>query len=205
MEDEIIILRFIYGKKGWDAYKMFTVLMDQNKSLITPKRVTIYQGDNLMDTLRFVIPMVYNGKDITDYNVRIDYQLPGNVGCKEILVKSDEDCNDEYSCYFLPVNTQITKHAGDIKLSLYIYKYDLFENRKYQLHTGSLYIVVKPTDMVYEEIDSAGNEGCSNNNEFDVVEFSVPKEEEVIDEDFDVVEFSTKPPISDEDFEVVEF
>ena len=182
---------------------MYTVLMDSNKSLITPKKITIYQGENSMDTLRFVIPKSYNGKNITDYDVRMDYKLPGNIGRKELLKRKDEDYNDDYMCYSLPLNTQITKYAGDVKLSLYIYKVSLFENRKYQLHTGSLYITIKPTDIVYEDIETDTDGKCDN--EFDVVEFSIPQKDEEVDEDFDVVEFSTKPQIPDEDFEVVEF
>ena len=182
---------------------MYTVLMDSNKSLITPKKITVYQGENSMDVLKFIIPKKYNGQDITDYNVRMDYNLPGNIGRKELLEKKDEYYNDDYMCYTLPLNTHITKYAGDVKLSLYIYKISLFENRKYQLHTGSLYITIKPTDIVYEDID-VDNTGC-NNNEFDVVEFSIPRQDEDVDEDFDVVEFSAKPQISDTDFEVVEF
>ena len=182
---------------------MYTVLMDSNKSLITPKKITIYQGENSMDTLRFVIPKSYNGKNITDYDVRMDYKLPGNIGRKELLKRKDEDYNDDYMCYSLPLNTQITKYAGDVKLSLYIYKVSLFENRKYQLHTGSLYITIKPTDIVYEDIETDTDGKCDN--EFDVDEFSIPQKDEEVDEDFDVVEFSTKPQIPDEDFEVVEF
>lgn len=182
---------------------MYTILMDVNKSLITPKKITIYQGENSMDTLRFVIPKSYNGKNITDYDVRMDYKLPGNIGRKELLKRKDEDYNDDYMCYSLPLNTQITKYAGDVKLSLYIYKVSLFENRKYQLHTGSLYITIKPTDIVYEDIETDTDGKCDN--EFDVVEFSIPQKDEEVDEDFDVVEFSTKPQIPDEDFEVVEF
>lgn len=182
---------------------MYTILMDVNKSLITPKKITIYQGENSMDTLRFVIPKSYNGKNITDYDVRMDYKLPGNIGRKELLKRKDEDYNDDYMCYSLPLNTQITKYAGDVKLSLYIYKVSLFENRKYQLHTGSLYITIKPTDIVYEDIETDTDGKCDN--EFDVVEFSIPQKDEEVDEDFDVVEFSTKPQIPDENFEVVEF
>ena len=182
---------------------MYTILMDVNKSLITPKKITIYQGENSMDTLRFVIPKSYNGKNITDYDVRMDYKLPGNIGRKELLKRKDEDYNDDYMCYSLPLNTQITKYAGDVKLSLYIYKVSLFENRKYQLHTGSLYITIKPTDIVYEDIETDTDGKCDN--EFDVVEFSIPQKDEEVDEDFDVVKFSTKPQIPDEDFEVVEF
>ena len=182
---------------------MYTVLMDSNKSLITPKKITVYQGENSMDTLRFVIPKSYNGKNITDYDVRMDYKLPGNIGRKELLKRKDEDYNDDYMCYSLPLNTQITKYAGDVKLSLYIYKVSLFENRKYQLHTGSLYITIKPTDIVYEDIETDTDGKCDN--EFDVVEFSIPQKDEEVDEDFDVVKFSTKPQIPDEDFEVVEF
>lgn len=162
---------------------MYTILMDCNKSLITPKRIILYQGESLMDSLKFLIPKDYNGTDLSDFEVKMQYMIPGNVGCNESLVKSDEEYNETHLCYYLPIDSKITQYAGDITLSLIIYKYDSLQKKKFQLHTGKITLSVKPTEAFYQFADGDDSSGFDD-NEFDVVEFSEPE-----NSDFDVVEF----------------
>ena len=123
---------------------MYTVLMDSNKSLITPKKITVYQGENLVDKINFIIPKMYNNVDITNFTVSMRYVLPGNVMRVENLTKSSETYNDTHDCYGLPLDNKLTTHAGNIVLSLLISKKDEETDQQYQLHTGFLTITVEP-------------------------------------------------------------
>lgn len=163
---------------------MFTIVMDKNKSLFTPKKITLYQGENLMDSLVFLIPKKYYEHDISDFTVKMQYTIPGNVGCTETLVKSQEDYNDTHLKFCLPIDSKITMFAGDITLSLLIYKYDTLNKKKFQLHSGNIGISVKPTEAFYQ-YGSSDEDSEFDDNEFDVVEFSDP----LNNTDFDVVEF----------------
>ena len=162
---------------------MYTILMDVNKSLITPKKVVIYQGENLMDNLNFIIPKTYNDIDISDFSISMEYILPGNIVYTENLTKSDDEYSDTHNCYTLPIDSKLTTCAGDVTLSLLIFKIDSMLNKKYQLHTGSLIITVKPKEIHYVTVSTEGECG---DNEFDVVEFS--NGDNTLS-DFDVIEF----------------
>ena len=155
---------------------MYTILMDVNKSLITPKKITIYQGENLIDTLRIIIPKQYNNIDISEYSVLLNYILPGNVKCNETLKKIEEEYSDTHNAYTLSVNSNFTTFAGDITLSLLISKTDKENKIKYQLLTGDLTITIKPRELFYGTNTSGGitptpPDPSEGDDEFDVVEF----------------------------------
>lgn len=128
---------------------MFTVFMDSDKRLSKRSETTLYQGENLVDKLKFIIPKAYNGIDLSAFTINLAFTDPANVVRKDTLVLEDANYKDSYMCYYIPVTSSLTKFAGDIKVHLII------KNDQGQLmHSGDTVISITPTDPCYQHIDA---------------------------------------------------
>ena len=52
---------------------MFTIVMDKNKCLSKKNVTTLYQGEKLVDKIRFLIPMKYGDLDLSKFTVTLKY------------------------------------------------------------------------------------------------------------------------------------
>lgn len=97
---------------------MYVIKVNDDNTLSSPLKQRIIQRSKLIDTMIFLVPPVYNGWDISDCTVLLEYLKPVSKEYKtEILIKSDEKY-EEYLKYILPVDTEFTREAGSLKLQL---------------------------------------------------------------------------------------
>lgn len=52
---------------------MYTILLQNDKSLVATNRCTIHQREKLMDKLVFLVPKTYNDIDLTDFIIQMQY------------------------------------------------------------------------------------------------------------------------------------
>ena len=106
---------------------MYTILICDDNTLMTTKRERIMQRSKLVDTLQFLVPQIYNGLNMSDYTVQLEYILPcSKKYCTELLDLSEEMYKDHLK-YLLPFDTKITSEPGEIQIQLTFVKTDLDE------------------------------------------------------------------------------
>lgn len=96
---------------------MYTILMKDDKSLVATHRETIYQGENLVDKVQFLLPETHDGLSLADYKVVLKYIDQGNQFNYEVLARDVELYKGKLS-YILPVTTNLTRFAGNIVFRL---------------------------------------------------------------------------------------
>ena len=140
---------------------MYTILFKpDDKSLQVTVRTKIYQRENLVDKFRFLVPSTYGDLDLADFTVVLKYLDQGNEAHSEILTKEDEVYKENYYSYILPVDTDLTRFAGDITIHLTMSKVDMEEMKEYSLKTGETTITISPLSDYYSFV---------SNKSFDVI------------------------------------
>ena len=105
------------------------ILLKSDKSLIQTKKISIFQRENLVDRLNFLIPFQYEGMDIEPFNVTLQYlDVSGTVHAEKLVRLSDgqggyedyedADGNKTHMIYRLDVDSKLTLLAGDITIKL---------------------------------------------------------------------------------------
>lgn len=128
---------------------MYTILMNSDKSLVTTVKTMLYQREKLVDKIQFLIPMKYQEIDLTDFQMALEYTDQANVVHAEIMTKDEELYKESYLRYTLPVDTNLTRFAGDIKIRITMTKVDPDALAQYVLHTGDVTITVSPLSNLY--------------------------------------------------------
>ena len=142
--------------------------MNTDKSLNISVKTTIYQREKLVDNFRFLIPPTYGSVDLSDFTVILKYLDQGNEAHSEVLVKEDE-LYKEHLSYILPVDTNLTRFAGDITLHLTMSKVDMEEKKQYSLETGEVTITISPLSDYYHFVSDSSLDAVSQKiSELDV-------------------------------------
>jgi len=104
---------------------MYVILVNHNNTLSAPIKQRIMQRSKLVDTLYFLVEPFYNGLDMSQYTVVMEYLRPVSRKYKtEILTLSDER-EEEFLKYILPIDTDITQEAGKVELHLSFIRADM--------------------------------------------------------------------------------
>ncbi len=143
------------------------IIIDKNKTLIKTAEINLYQGESLVDKIKFLIPKFYKDLSLEDFEVSVKYTIPGNVGRKETLTKSEVVYEDSYFCYLFPVDSKITAFAGNVSLSLVLTKEDQISKKIYVMRTSSVSLPIIPTEAEFKLVEPSD---CGD-TEFEVVEF----------------------------------
>ena len=134
---------------------MYTILMNENKELITTKTAALYQREQLVDQIQFLTPLTYNDVDLSQCTVVFKYTDIGNVIHRELLTFDGVYKNNKLK-YLLPVKTKLNQFAGTISGFLTFYTVDTeTEKAQHILKTGETMITILPVRGVQEsgEID----------------------------------------------------
>lgn len=129
---------------------MYTILMNSDKSLVCTIKTTLYQRDKLVDKLQILIPQTYEDINLSDFTAVLKYVDQGNEVHSEILIQDEELYKESYLRYTLPVDTNLTRFAGDIKVCLTLNKVDMEEMKEYSLNTGETTITIAPLSDYYK-------------------------------------------------------
>lgn len=129
---------------------MYTILMNSDKSLVCTTKTTLYQRDKLVDKLQILIPQTYEDINLSDFTAVLKYVDQGNEVHSEILIQDEELYKDSYLRYTLPIDTNLTRFAGNIKICLTLNKVDMEEMKEYSLNTGETTITITPLSDYYK-------------------------------------------------------
>lgn len=99
------------------------IKMNDDKSLIVTVPTTIYRGECNADLITFLIPSIYEGKNMADCVMVMRYVFPSGVGRSESLVYQPEMYKN-YLQFCTPVDTRFTEERGNIELWLTAFDYD---------------------------------------------------------------------------------
>lgn len=104
---------------------MYVILVNNDNTLTSTKKERIMQRSKMVDNLWFLVSPIYNGIDLTDCTVLLEYLLPVSKSYKtEILTLSEERYEDHLK-YVLPFDTELTSESGKIELQLTFLKVGL--------------------------------------------------------------------------------
>ena len=104
---------------------MYTILVNNDNSLVATTKENIMQRSKLVDTLHFLVKPEYKDMDMSEFTVLLEYILPiSKEYHSEILTKSEE-LYKEHIEYLLPFDTSLTKEHGKIELQLTFTKVEL--------------------------------------------------------------------------------
>lgn len=105
---------------------MYTFLICQDNSIIATEKDRIMEKSSLVDTLQFLVEKEYNGFDMREFDLIIEGYLPISHEIQvETLSIADDNYKNLYYAYQLPINSGMTKEAGDLQFSLSFIKSDL--------------------------------------------------------------------------------
>ena len=97
---------------------MYTILLREDNQLITSVRERVMQKSKLVDSLHILVDPIYKGIPMDDFLVTLEYITPVSREYKtETLVKSEELYKDKLE-YRLDFDTDLTKEAGEVEISL---------------------------------------------------------------------------------------
>lgn len=98
---------------------MYVILVNPDNTLYGSVKQRVMQRSKLVDTLKFVVEPTYNGIDMTDATVMLEYVLPVSREYKTVLLTlSKERYKDCYLQYELPFDVDLTSQAGALELQL---------------------------------------------------------------------------------------
>ena len=134
---------------------MYTFLLNKDKSLLATERIKIYQREKLVDKVQFILPQSYEEIDLTNKNVSIILKYVDQEGNaqSEFLVKDDELYKDNYVRCELPIDTNITKFAGNITLHLTIIYLDVENQINQVMHSSETILTISPLKDMYVNIN----------------------------------------------------
>lgn len=104
---------------------MYTILINENNEAIISIAERLMQRSKLVDTLHFLTSPTYKGRDMSDFTVLLEYKLPvSQEPHSEILTLSDELYKENLE-YKLPIDTSITKEAGQVEMQISFLKNEM--------------------------------------------------------------------------------
>ena len=109
---------------------MYTILVNDDNTLLTTVKERIMQKSKLVDSLHFIANKIYKEVNMEDFNILMEYILPVSKEYKSevlSLSNSDYDGTGKYLEYKLPFDTALTKEAGKIEVQLTFSKVELDE------------------------------------------------------------------------------
>jgi len=152
---------------------MYTIVMDTDKRLTQTVVTTLYQNENLVDKLKFIIPRTYKDFNILKSRTVLCYTTPSGKDEIEDITFSDEAYKNKFACGYLPIDSKLTKTAGEIVLQLIF-----IDDNQRVLKSGATTIQIRAIDKdssgmtddpTSPDVTPPGDN--SNPGGFDIVEF----------------------------------
>lgn len=105
---------------------MYTVLINEDNSVTATKRQRIMQNSKLVDTLRIIVPKIYNSLTMSDYTAYLEYLTP--ISHKHNYVElaiEDDDYKDDYLLYKMSIDTDITGEVGNVEFYVHFIQVEM--------------------------------------------------------------------------------
>lgn len=124
---------------------MYVIIMDEEKQLTPTIRQTIYRGENMMDDIKFLLPLKYKKFDLSEFTVTLQYIQNQKIVYEEILTLDNPPLRMDRLSYSLQFNSIFTQKEGEIEIQLRVTKIDIEAAIQYILKTSSCYVEILPS------------------------------------------------------------
>lgn len=145
----------------------------KNKELLIKQDSVIYQHENLIDNIKILIPQEYNGHQLKEFDVYLQYEnITNNV--KNIKLRLTDELYKEMMIYTLPVDSELTYSASKLKICLKFRKIERNENKtlEYRMNSGDAFLdIVKSSDYKDYKIDVFDSETDCDLESHYIIEF----------------------------------
>lgn len=130
---------------------MYTIIMNSDKSLTKAIVRTIYKGENLVDTIQFLIPRMYGEIDMSEFVAELTYVDPQAKSHTEVLSIVDDAYKRDWLKFLLPIDTKLTEHSGEIAMRIQFKK-----DSHIVLRTGTAKLTVNEPDHAQRDNQEEG-------------------------------------------------
>lgn len=97
---------------------MYTLLVQNDNSVIATVKTAIMQRSKLVDQLQILVPKYYNNIDLTDAAVKLEYVTPSSTYHFQMLTLHNAEYKGDYLQYIVEGDTDITAESGDVEFHL---------------------------------------------------------------------------------------
>ena len=108
----------------------YVILINEDNTMTTTHKKRIVQRSKLVDDLWFLAEPEYNGYNMADFTVVLEYLQPVSKKYRTELLALSDDRYGDYLKYTLPFDTKITSEAGNVELQISFVTTELDENGK---------------------------------------------------------------------------
>lgn len=145
----------------------------KNKELLIKQDSVIYQHESLIDSLKILVPQEYNGYQLKNFDVFLQYEnITNNV--KNIKLKLTDEMYKDMLVYELPIDSEITYGASKLKICLKFRKLEMIDNKtiEYRMNTGDAFLdIIKSSDYKDYKIDAFDSESNCDLESHYIIEF----------------------------------
>lgn len=104
---------------------MYTILLGEDNELVTSVQERIMQRSKLVDSLHFLVEPIYKKENMAEYECLMEYILPVSREYKSEILSLSEDKYKDMLEYKLPLDTNLTREAGEVQLQLSFVKLEM--------------------------------------------------------------------------------
>lgn len=105
---------------------MYTLKINNDNSIVATIKTPIMQKSSLVDSIHILVPRNYNGIDMSEYRVIMEYLLPISKKYKYFeLELNDDNYDDAYLEFIVNGSTEFTSEAGDVRFTVTFYKLEV--------------------------------------------------------------------------------
>lgn len=145
----------------------------KNKELLIKQDAEIYQHENLIESMKVLIPQEYNGHFLRNFDVYLQYEnITNNV--KNIKLKLSEETYKDMLVYILPIDNELTYSASKLKICLKFRKTEQKEDKiiEYRMNSGNAFLdIIKSSDYKDYKINDFDNETNCDLESHYIIEF----------------------------------
>lgn len=136
---------------------MYVIIMDRDKQLTPTITQAIYRGENMMDDIKFLLPLTYKKFDLSEFTVTLQYIQNKKIVYEELLTLDNPSIRTDRLSFSLQLNSIFTRKEGELEIQLRATKVDIESSTQYILKTSSCCIHILPS-YYYETGDESEEE-----------------------------------------------
>lgn len=108
---------------------MYTVLIQDDNSVIATVRQRIMQNSNLVDSLRIIVPKTYNDIDLSECTAYLEYLTPINHRHNYIELEiANAEYETDYILYQISFDANLTSEVGNLKFYIHFIQVEMNED-----------------------------------------------------------------------------
>lgn len=97
---------------------MYKILINNDDTVNHVERQRIMEKSKLVNELQFIVPKFYNNINMEDSSFLMQYKLPSGTLKLDTLKLINNNYENNYLLYTLPIDTNITSEAGKVEINL---------------------------------------------------------------------------------------